>query len=71
MRNCKEQPNRNEEYSATMKNPLNRIKKIPNDTEKLMSELQDRGVESHCSWMEKKEKKWDEIKSPLKQHQLL
>ena len=57
MRNCKEQPNRNEEYSATMKNPLNRIKKIPNDTEKLMSELQDRGVESHCSWMEKKEKK--------------
>lgn len=57
MRNYKEQSNRDEEYNATMKNPLNRIKKILNDTEKLMSELKDRGVENHCSLMEKKDKK--------------
>ena len=53
-----------------MKNPLNRIKKILNDTKKLMSELKDRGVENHCNWTEKKEKKWEEINSPLKQHQV-
>ena len=49
MRNYKEQSNRDEEYNATMNNPLTRIKKILNDTEKLMSELKDRGVENHCS----------------------
>ena len=40
---------RDEECPATMKNPLNRIKKILNDIKKLRSELKDRGVENHCS----------------------
>ena len=40
---------RDEGCTATMKNPLNRIKKILNDIKKLRSELKDRGVENHCS----------------------